>query len=91
MRFKGLLKKRISVKKGKKILDEYCEINGFEGNGTEWKKPTHARHWFAYNIGKRTVRSRNWVAYHYMREDKKYSVWIDLVTEEIRENLKSPA
>ena len=90
MSFRGLFRKRISIKEGERILAEYCRINGFEDNTTQWKKPSHAKHWFAYHIGTRKIISRNWISFHYMRENNRYSIWIDLVTEEIRENLKVP-
>ena len=35
--------------------------------------------------------SNNWVSYHPTRGNDKYSIWIDLVTEEIREILRTPA
>jgi hypothetical protein len=84
MYLKGLFKKKISIKQGKKLLIEYCKLNKFDENN-QWKKTTHAKHWFAYKIHSRKMISRNWVSYHPIRKNDKYSVWIDLVTEEIIE------
>ncbi|WP_298847252.1 hypothetical protein [Clostridium sp.] len=84
----GLFKSRITVKKGKRLLADYCKLNGFEDNTTQWKKVTFAKHCFAYKINSHKRVARNWVSFHYMRENNKYSIWIDLVTEEITEVLR---
>ncbi|GEM_PF-2270444 len=90
MYFHGLFKKKLSIKKGKKLLIEYCKVNGFDDN-TQWKKTTHSKSWFAYHSRSNRMISNNWVSYHPIRGNDKYSVWIDLVTEEIREILRNPA
>ena len=89
MRFTGLFKKRISIKRGKKLLSDYCIINKFEDKNTQWKKPQHHTNWFfAYSKYKNRMISNNWVSCHYVRGDNRYSIWIDLVTEEIYEILR---
>ena len=93
MYFHGLFKKKISIKQGEKLLTEYCKVNGFDDNTTQWKKTTHAKNWFEYHRHSRSTRmiSNNWVSCHPIRGNDKYSVWIDLVTEEITEILRYPA
>lgn len=88
MYFSGLFSKRLSIKQGEALLTEYCRVNGFEDTTTQWKAPKHATHWFSYNIRTKKMISKNWVSFHPIRGDHKYSVWIDLVTEEIREILR---
>jgi len=84
----GIFSKKTSIKKGKELLTEYCKENGFDNNTTEWKKATHSKHRFAYQIKSNTIISKNWVAFHYYRGNNKYSIWIDLVTNDIREVLR---
>jgi hypothetical protein len=91
MFYTGLFKKRLSIKQGEQLLAEHCRVNGFDDNRTQWKKPTHSKHWFSYNRRGHKMISRNWVSYHPTRGDAKYSIWIDLVTQEIREILRSKA
>lgn len=88
MYFGGLFMKKISIKQGEELLREYCRVNGFGDNSTHWKKPSHAKHWFAYNKKAHSVAPNNWVSYHPVRENYKYTIWIDLVSKEIREFLK---
>jgi len=84
----GLFRKRISLKEGKELLTEYCKENGFDVNTTQWKNTTYAQNRFAYHRKSNKIVSRNWVAFHYLRGSNKYSIWIDLVTKEIRETLR---
>ena len=84
----GLFRRKISIKEGEKLLTEYCEVNGFEDNTTQWKKPSHSKHWFAYKVVSNRKISRNWVSYHHIRGSNKYSIWIDLVNERIVEILR---
>jgi len=86
--FNGLFRKKMSVNQGEKLLTEYCNINGFDDSTTQWKVPTHAKHWFAYHRWSNKKISNNWVTYHRFRGKDKYSIWIDLVTKEIREILR---
>ena len=88
MLFYGLFKKRISIKQGKKLLTQYCKENGFDDTTTQWKETTFAKHWFAYRKHSNKIISSNWVSYHYIRAKRKYSIWIDLITGEIRETLR---
>lgn len=88
MYFNGLFRKKLSIKQGEKLLSEYCNANGFDGRTTQWKEVTHAKHWFAYRKRSNKIMSSNWVSYHYLRGKTKYSIWIDLVTREIREVLR---
>ncbi len=90
MYFKGLFKKKISIKQGEELLAEYCKINGFDDITTHWKKPSHAKHLFAYCVRSKKIIAKNWVSYHPTRGNCKYSVWIDLVTQEISEVLRGP-
>lgn len=85
MYFRGLFKRRLSIKKGGKLLTDYCKKNGFEDDTTQWRKPTHAKHWFSYKIKSRKMIARNWISYHYIRNNVKYSIWIDLANKEITE------
>jgi hypothetical protein len=89
MYFKWLLRKKISIKQGEELLNEYCRVNGFDDSPTHWKKPTHHAHWFSYRKRSNSKIANNWVAYHPVRCNNKYSIWIDLVTGEIREVLRS--
>ena len=91
MLFNGLFSKKISLKQGGKLLDEYCAVNGFDDITSQWKKPSHAKSLFAYHRRKNRMISKNWVSYHPTRGNAKYSIWIDLVSKEIREILRSPA
>lgn len=91
MFYTGLFKKRLTIKQGEELLAEHCRVNGFDDNGSQWKKPTHSKHWFSYIRRGHKMISRNWVSYHPTRGDAKYSIWIDLVTQEIREILRSKA
>ena len=88
MYFKGLFSKKLSINQGEKLLTEYCKENGFDDITTQWKRSTHARHLFAYRRGSNKIVSANWVSYHPIRDNNKYSVWIDLVTKDIREILR---
>jgi hypothetical protein len=88
MHLKGLFRKKLSVKEGQRLLTNYCKINGFDNDTTQWKDPTHDTHWFAYHKRSNKRVANNWVAYHPFRDNNKYSVWIDLVTKEIREVLR---
>ena len=88
MYFKWLLRKKLSIKQGEELLTEYCELNGFDDDTTHWKKPTHDVKWFSYRKRSNTMIANNWVAYHPVRNNNKYSIWIDLVTGEIREVLR---
>lgn len=91
MFIKGLFKKRISIKKGEKLLSEYCVINGFDDVTIQWKRPKHHTNWIlAYHRNKSRVVSNNWVSFHPTRGEYKYSVWIDLITEDISEILRYP-
>lgn len=49
MYFKGLFRKKLSIKEGDESLTEYCEANGFDDNATHWKKLIYSKHWFAYH------------------------------------------
>jgi hypothetical protein len=91
MYFKGLFTKRIYIAEGEALLTEYCSINGFDDNTTHWKKPAHSKHLFAYRKCSNKRIAANWVSFHPTRDNNKYSIWIDLVTEEITEILRSPA
>jgi hypothetical protein len=88
MYFSGLFKKRLSIKQGEELLTEYCSINGFDDNTSQWKATKHATNWFAYQVRSKKLISNNWVSFHPTRGNDKYSIWIDLVTEEIREILR---
>lgn len=88
MYFSGLFKKRLSIKQGEALLTEYCAVNGFNDINFQWKAPKHATSWFAYYVKSKKMISKNWVSFHPIRGNDKYSVWIDLVTEEIREILR---
>jgi len=88
MYFFGLFKKKLSIKQGEVLLTEYCKVNGFDDNTTQWKKPKYDTSWFAYRKKSNKLISNNWVSYHHIRGNDKYSIWIDLVTEEIREILR---
>ncbi|HEY8890473.1 MAG TPA: hypothetical protein VIM70_09480 [Clostridium sp.] len=87
MLFNGIFKKKISIKQGEKLLTEYCKVNGFDDK-SEWKKTSHAKNFFAYHKLSNKRVSNNWVSYHPSRGNNKYSVWIDLVSKEIREVLR---
>ncbi|MBU3181836.1 hypothetical protein [Clostridium psychrophilum] len=91
MYYHGLFKKRISLRKGKRLLTKYCRVNGFDDDATHWKETTHSRNWFAYHGRSNRRISNNWVSYHPIRGNDKYTVWIDLVSEEITEILREPA
>ena len=39
MYFNGLFKKRLSLNQGEALLSDYCKINGFDDNTTQWKVP----------------------------------------------------
>lgn len=88
MHYSGLFKKSLSIKKGEMLLAEYCSVNGFEDNMTQWKEPTHSKHLFPYKIISHKAISRNRVSFHRIRQNNKYTIWIDLVTEEIGEILR---
>jgi len=88
MYFSGLFRKRLSIKQGEELLTEYCRINGFDDNATQWKKPKHSTHWFSYHKRSNRKIATNWVSYHHIRGNDKYSIWIDLVSEEITEILR---
>lgn len=70
------------------MLAEYCRLNGFGPDTTQWKKVTYCTRFFAYNKRSNNKSANNWVAYHHVKENEKYSIWIDLVTGEIREVLR---
>jgi len=88
MFFKELFVKKLSVRQGMKILAVYCRVNGFENYLTHWKKVTYSTKWFSYSKRSTTKRANNWVAFHPVKKNEQYSIWIDLVTGEIREVLK---
>jgi len=88
MYFHGLFKKKLSIKQGEELLREYCNVYGFEDNTTHWKKPSYSKHLFAYSKKSNKMISRNWISYHPIRGNCKYSIWIDLVSQEIREILR---
>ncbi|MCB2296802.1 hypothetical protein [Clostridium tagluense] len=88
MHFNRLFKKKLSVKQGEELLTEYCTVNGFDDITTHWKAPSYNTHWFSYHKKSNKIISNNWVAYHPIRDNNKYTIWIDLVTEEIREILR---
>ena len=88
MYFSGLFSKKISVQQGEELLTEYCKVNGFGDATTHWKKPSHAKHWFAYRKQSHKLIPNNWVSLHPIRENYKYTIWIDLVSQEIKEFLK---
>jgi len=80
MKFKGLFKKKLSIKQGKRLLTAYCELNGFDDDNTQqWKKITHDKHLFAYHKRSNLKIVDNWVAYHLTRGNNRYSIWIYLV------------
>ena len=79
--------KRMPFRKGEQLLIEYCNVNGFD-YAAQWKRPTHAKHWLAYRKQLNKIISTNWISFHPTRGNDKYSVWIDLITGEIRETLK---
>ena len=85
MYYSGLFKRKLTVKQGSKLLEEYCRLNGFDGNTSQWKNPTQAKHWFSYMKQGHKIISRNWVCFHYIRENSKYSIWINLANENITE------
>ncbi|MCB2293940.1 hypothetical protein LGK95_10460 [Clostridium algoriphilum] len=91
MFFKGLFRRKLSIKQGKKLLTEYCKLNGFTDSSSQWKNTTYDKHWFPYFKRTNVMVANNWVAYHPTRGNDKYSVWIDLMTEEIREVLRGPS
>ncbi|MBW9154279.1 hypothetical protein [Clostridium estertheticum] len=88
MNLKGLFKKKLSIDQGEKLLEEYCNENGFEDNTTQWKEVTHSKSWIPYVRRSNITSSNNWVSYHPIRGKQKYSIWIDLITGEIREVLR---
>lgn len=88
MHFNWLSRKKLSIRQGQKLLTEYCNENGFDDNSSQWKNPTHDTRLFAYHKRSNKIISNNWVANHLTRGNNKYSIWIDLVTEEIREVLR---
>jgi hypothetical protein len=88
MFYNRLFKKKLSINEGEKLLTEYCKENGFDDHTTQWKEPTHNKHWYAYSKRSYKMISKNWICYHLIRGNEKYSIWIDLVTEEIREVLR---
>jgi len=88
MLFNGIFKKKISVNEGERLLTEYCSINGFDNITSQWKRTSHATNFFAYHKQSNKRVSNNWVSYHRSRGNNKYSVWIDLVSKEIREVLR---
>ena len=89
MHFKWLFRKKLSIEKAEKLLAEYCELNGFGDKSTHWKSPTHRTNLIPYRKRANTMISNNWVAYHPVKRNDKYSIWIDLRTEEIREVLRN--
>ena len=84
MNLNWLLGKKLSLKQGEELLKQYCEENGFD-DASPWKEPTHATHLFAHRRRSNKIISKNWLAYHLKRGSDNYSIWIDLVTKEIRE------
>jgi len=88
MLFKGIFQKKISIKQGEKLLTEYCKENGFDNNAAQWKKTSHSKKFFAYHKHSNKRVANNWVSFHPSRGNDKYSVWIDLVSKEIREVLR---
>jgi len=88
MLFNGIFKKKISINQGKKLLMEYCKVNGFDANTSPWKKTSHASNFFGYQKQSNKKVSNNWVSYHPSRGNDKYTVWIDLISQEIREILR---
>lgn len=87
----GLFRKKLSINQGRELLNEYCVVNGFDDNSKQWKRPSHSKHLFAYRKRSNRTISNNWVSIHPTRGDQKYSVWIDLVSQEIREILRHSA
>jgi hypothetical protein len=84
MNFNWLFRKKLSIKQAEELLTQYCQLNGFD-DSTPWKAPTQATHWFRYRKRSNKIISKNWLAYHLKRGSEKYSIWIDLVSKEIRE------
>jgi hypothetical protein len=87
MYFGGIFMKKISIKQGEELLTQYCKVNGFGDDTTHWKKPRHSKHLIAYHKQAYRMIPNNWVSIHPVRGDYKYTVWIDLVSKEIREIL----
>ena len=88
MFFNGLFRKRLTINQGKQLLTEYCKENGFDDNNTFWKTTSYSRHFFAYHRRSNKKVADNWVSFHPIRGNDKYSIWIDLVSKEIREILR---
>ena len=88
MYFGELFTKKISISQGEALLTEYCRVNGFEDDSTHWKKPSHCNHWFTHRRQPNRMASNNWVSYHPVKNNYKYTIWIDLVSKEIKEFLK---
>ena len=88
MLLNGIFTKKLSINQGEELLAEYCEENGFDDNTTQWKEPTHAKHFLSYHRRSNKMIAKNWVSYHLIRGNNKYSIWIDLATKEIREVLR---
>ena len=82
--FKWLFRKKISIEQGEELLKQYCDINGFDAS-SPWKNPTKATHFLGYRKRSNKIIAKNWIAYHLHRGNEKYSIWIDLVSKEIRE------
>jgi hypothetical protein len=91
MYFKGIFKKKLSIKQGEELLTEYCTVNGFDDIKSQWKRSKHSKHLLAYRKKSNRLISKNWVSYHPTRMNEKYSVWIDLVSKEITEILRKSA
>lgn len=88
MYIKGLFKKKLSIKQGEELLMEYCAVNGFDDKTKHWKEPSYSRHLYAYIKHSNKMIAKNWVSFHPTRGNSKYSVWIDLVSQEINEILR---
>lgn len=88
MYFNQLFRKKISIRQGKRLLQTHCKLNGFDDNPELWKATTHRTHLFAYHRRSNNMVANNWVSYHPIRENLKYTVWIDLVSKEITEILR---
>ena len=80
----------MSIKQGEALLTEYCAANGFDDIKSQWKGHSHSKHFFAYRKESNKLISMNWVSYHHTRGGTKHSIWIDLVSQEIREILRTP-
>jgi len=51
MYFKGIFKKKLSIKQGEALLTEYCAANGFDDIKSQWKGHSHGKHFFCISKG----------------------------------------